>query len=162
VDGRGRHLAPPAPEALHGLHHRHIAALVHEELGRRHGAPLTGWALRLDEALGPIREVVREAEFGRVHWLIAGNGRPLQDDVVGPLDCAHDLLGEMGCCDPVGRVHRPPAYAFDPHLNDPGEFRIIGRLKVRGGEPSCLVPDTDEGRIGNRLPADRGGASYSI
>jgi hypothetical protein len=104
VDRRGRLPAFPAPEALHGLHHRHVAALLHEELGGRYRASPADRASRLDEAFRPIRQVVREAELGRVHWrLFASGGVSLQDDVVGSLHSAHDLRGKMCRSRPVGR-----------------------------------------------------------
>jgi hypothetical protein len=106
VGWRGRHPALLASHALHRIYDQHVAVPLHQQRGGYRCRAFAPWALRLDEAIWPIKEVVREAEFGWVHWqLHASSGRPLQDDIVRPLDGAHDLRGKMGRCDPVGRVH---------------------------------------------------------
>jgi hypothetical protein len=60
----------------------------------------------------------------RVRW-------PLEDDVVGATDGAHNICGETGRRKPVGRVDRTATSAFDSRLNNAGELCLVGQPEVR-------------------------------
>jgi hypothetical protein len=104
--------------------------------------------LRLDEALGPIREIVAETELGRLQRPLWHRVRwPLEDDVVGATDGAHDICGETGRRKPVSRVDRAATSAFNSCLNNAGELCLVGQPgNSWPGRSWAALPIADENK----------------